>query len=360
LAVHAFEYLEQTPTLAPVVVVFGDEPFLKRLVLKRLRARVLPDDAIPFAEFDGTQAEWRDVFDELCTVSLFNAAGTRLAVVAQADDFVRDHRARLEQYVEQPERRAVLVLDVNTWPSNTRLYKLVEQHGLPVECRAPQTGEGKQKNLDARRVADWCVRWARDHHKTQLARNAAALLLELTGPEFGLLDQEIAKLALFAGPDGAISEQIVRDVVGGWRAKTAWELVDAVASGDSAEALAQLDRLLLAGEHPNALLGPISWSLRRFAAATRAFQRAERHRQRMALPEALEKAGFFKWPPDAMRKAEANLKQMGRRRAALLYRWLLETDLALKGSHSSPEMARFALERLFVQLDRRLAAPRTP
>ena len=117
-------------------------------------------------------------------------------------------------------------------------------------------------------------------------------------------------------------------------------------SGNAAEAIRQLDRLLQSGEASQALFGPISWSLRRFASATRIFQRAERRGQPMRLPEALEQAGFFKWQREAMQAAERQLKQLGRERQPMLPRWLLDTDLALKGSHSSPDMARLALEQL--------------
>ena len=55
---------------------------------------------------------------------------------------------------------------------------------------------------------------------------------------------------------------------------------------------------------------------------------------------------------DALKKAEAQLIQISRPRATQLYRWLLETDLALKGSHSRPERARLALETLIFRLSR--------
>jgi DNA polymerase-3 subunit delta len=357
--VHVFDFLDQPPTLSPVDVVFGDEPFLKQLALKRIRRIALPEDESLAAHFDGTTADWRDVSDELSTVSLFNPAGLRLAVVQDADVFVQTNRDRLEEYVEHPQKRGVLVLDVTKWASNTRLYKLVDKHGLQVECRAPTVPGGKQKVIDHSRIVSWVVQWAETHHAAQLAKNAAVVLLELIGPEFGLLDQEIGKLALYAGPTGKITENLVREVGGGWRAKTAWEVIDAALSGDGAEALRQLDRLLQSGEPPQALFGPISWSLRRFAAATRIYQRAERHGQRMRVPEALEQAGFFTWQRDAMQSAERQLKQLGRERAVHLNRWLLETDLALKGSHSSPDMARLALEHLLLRMDQHLAPHRS-
>jgi DNA polymerase III subunit delta len=357
---HVFDFLAHPPNLAPVAAVFGDEPFLKRLAINQLRAMALPDDENLAAQFDGTTVAWRDVADELSTVSLFDPSGLRLAIVRDADDFVQTNRARLEDYVERPQRRGVLVLDVSKWASNTRLYKLVDKQGVQVECRAPTVASGKQKVVDHARLVRWLVEWAETQHAAHLAKNAAVLLLEMIGPEFGLLDQEVARLVLYAGTSGKITEKLVQEVGGGWRAKTAWEVIEAALSGDAAEALRQLDRLLQSGEQPQALFGPISWSLRRFAAATRIYQRAERHGHRLRVPDALAQAGFFTWQREALAAAERQLKQLGRQRAAQLHRWLLETDLALKGSHSSPDMARLALEHLLLRMDQHLAPQRSP
>ena len=357
---HVFDFLKQPPVPAPVEVLFGDEPFLKQLAVRRIQQQVWPDDEPLVARFDGTSVAWRDVHDELSTVSLFNPSGLRMAVVQDADDFVQEHRARLETYVEGPEKRGVLVLDVTKWAANTRLYKLVDKLALQIECRAPQTDQGRQKVVDQAKLIEWLIAWAENQHSVHLAKNAAALLVEIIGPEFGLLDQEIAKLALYAGIHGKVTEKLVREIGGGWRAKTAWEVIEAAISGNAAEAFTQLDRLLQSGEVVPAIFGPVSWSLRRFAAATRIFQRAERRGRPIALPEAMEQAGFFKWPANAMQTAERQIKQMGRERTAQLHRWLLETDLALKGSHSSPELSRLALEHLIVRLDQGLAPRRGP
>jgi hypothetical protein len=49
--------------------------------------------------------------------------------------------------------------------------------------------------------------------------------------------------------------------------------------------------------------------------------------------------------------------QLGRGRAGQLYEWLMELDLALKGSHSPENRARWALEQLVLRMARRSAAP---
>ena len=148
-------------------------------------------------------------------------------------------------------------------------------------------------------------------------------------------------------PGGIVSADLVLDVVGGWRTKSVWELMDAAADGNAAAALAGIDKLIQLGEAPQALFGQIAWSLRRFCAATRIYQQAERAGRRTTLASALEAAGFRRWQ---LKDAEAQLRQIGRHRAGEIYRWLLATDLALKGSHSHPARARAALEQLLVRL----------
>lgn len=348
---HVFEFLKKTDLVpAPVTVLFGDEPFLKRLALKQLVARLLGDEGdTPFATFDG-DAQWRDVADELSTVSLFGGNRPRLAIVEAADPFVTKQRGHLEDYVAKPQAKGVLVLEVTTWAANTRLYKAVHKTGLQIECRAPQKTVGKSKVLDEKQLCKWLEHWAAARHDAKLDAHAATMLLEVSGPEFGLLDQELAKLALFAGSGGKITADMVRDVVGGWRAKTTWDLVDAAAEGDAAEALRQLEHLLQSGEHPVALFGQIAWSLRRLAAATRIYQRAERGRRKIPLTDALIQAGIQHWNRKGLEKAENQLLQLGRHRAGQLYRWLLDADLALKGSHSAPQRARFVLEQLILRM----------
>jgi DNA polymerase-3 subunit delta len=311
---------------------------------------VLGDQNAPVDRFEGASAQWRDVHDELSTRALFGG-GRRLVLIDEADDFVSSCREKLEQYAERSKSRNVLVLNVATWPSNTRLYKFLDQQGLQIECRAPQKATyGKNKVIDEERMIKWLASWSASEHRVKLSPKAARLMLDLVGPEFGLLDQELGKLALFTQPGGEISPELVQDVVGGWRTKTVWEMLDAACDGDAATAFAQLERLLQSVDHPVAMFGQFSWSLRRFAAATRLFQRLEQEGKRPKLREVLEGAGFRDWPKGTLQRAEQQLLQMGRDRAGQLYRWLLEADLALKGSHSSPDRSRFVLEQLILRL----------
>lgn len=338
-ALHALDFLaEKTHAPAPACcVLFGDEPFLKGLALAELRRLVLGDDEAEFAltRFDGRNAEWRSVSDELFTVGLFGG-GRRLVVVDDADDFVSDHRAQLEETVARTNRTGTLVLVVQSWPGNTRLAKQVSASGLAMECKSPPPA----------RLIKWLSTLARDRHDARLERDAAETLLEIVGPELGLLDQDLAKLAAAANGQPITAER-VQQLVGGWRAKTAWDMLDAAIEGRTGQALVELDRLLLSGEAPIAIMGQIGATLRRFAAATRVIELAEASGGRANLRQALELAGFKSF---VIQKSEAQLRKLGRQRAGQIYTWLLEADLALKGVSSAPARARTVLEQLVVRL----------
>ncbi len=383
-ALAALDYLARAEKHLPkpVCVVFGDEPFLKSEVIALLRAATLGGDEADFSSrtFDGDEVEARSVFDELATVALFGG-GRRFVLVADADDFVSRNRPALEDYAAHPAAGGVLVLDVKSWPSNTRLFKQLADSGLQIDCKAP----------DERALLEWLRVRAERQYRATFARGAAERLMEIVGPQMGRLDQEIAKLSLIAAApggtgkhslpvptggghwqtslasgtpqqgqdDGAanITAELVDDAVGGWRAKTGWDLIEAAAKGDAQEAMVQLDRLILAGEHPVALLGQISSPLRRLAAAARIVTQDQAAGKRINLRQALEQAGVKAWPK-AMDAAVAQMQQLGARRAGQLYRWLLEADLALKGSSSSGDRARLVIEQLIVRMSRQLAPAR--
>jgi len=334
----AIDFLAQRAddAVPPVGVLFGNDAFLKRQVLLRLRQTVLDseDAEFSYASFPGDTALLKDVLGELTTVALFGG-GRRLAVVDDADGFVTRYRGELEDYVARPSRNGVLVLLLETFPSNTRLYKAVAAAGLLVDCSVPAESQ----------LGKWLVSWAQHVHKVRLPRDAADMLVEIIGAELGLLDQELAKLALVAGNDRAITPESISQMVAGWRTKTTWDMLDAALAGNIDGALGQLDRLLSSGETPVGLLAQVAASLRRLAAATRLVLDAEQAGRRIALREALERAGVRSF---IVPKVEPQLKRLGRQRGAQLYRWLLDADLDLKGESQLPP--RLVLERLIVRL----------
>lgn len=344
--IAALEYISHPEKYPPsgTCAVFGDDEFLKAEVLGMLRQQALGagDAELGLTTFTGQEVLLRDIRDALSSLSLFGD-GRRMAIVEDADSFVTEYRQELEDYVAAPAR-GVLVLDVKTWPGNTRLAKAVAATGLTVDCKTP----------DERSLRNWLIARSKSVHQVTLEKGAVDALFELVPPETGLLAQELAKLAIVVDQRRMIDVDLVRTNVGSWRTRAVWDVVDAVAEGRAADALAQLDRLIASGEKPQGLLPQMGSSLRRFATAINIIESAERARQRIAARDALAQAGV---PPFKLSAAENQLRQLGRQRAKQITERLLAADLAMKGHHSSDDRARTEIERIIVQLSK--SAPRT-
>ena len=333
----AITFLERAARSKPraLYVLHGDENFLKRKVLAALRQVVLVggDPEFGTSTHSGDKAAWAAVHDDLETLPFL--APRRLVVVENADPFVTRERARLEKLVAALETArtkptGVLVLDVQAWPANTKLAKQVGAEAV-LTCRAP---------VDAK-LPEWCREWSLSHHGKDLTPPGARLLVDLVANDMGQLDQELAKLAAYAGERARVEEADVDRLVGNSRAENTWRIFDLIGAGETAEALTLLDRLFDQGEDPMRLLGAFSMQLRRLA------QVGRRTVQGTPLHAALEDSGI---PPFARRNAEQQLRHLGRRRLDCLFDWLLETDLGLKGGSQLPP--RTLLERLVVRLSR--------
>ena len=149
-------YLERAnrATLQSVYVLHGDEAFLKRHVLAAIRKRVFGDGDSDFgyATYPGDKAEFAAIHNELETLPFL--CPRRLVVVDSADPFVTRHRQALEAYVGTPAESGILVLDVKTWPANTRLAKLVSSDATIVCKRPPRISSligasvGRRRNTE--------------------------------------------------------------------------------------------------------------------------------------------------------------------------------------------------------------------
>jgi DNA polymerase-3 subunit delta len=104
--------------------------------------------------------------------------------------------------------------------------------------------------------------WLRSHAQAQgyeLAEDAAALLVELSGDDLTQLVGEVEKAALAGGPENRrVTTAEIRAVVGEHRLRHVFDLTRALSARDTAAALALLEGLLNAGEEPLAVLGMLT------------------------------------------------------------------------------------------------------
>ncbi len=342
--VHAFDFLTSPPTdTPPIVFAFGSDDGLRGWVISLL------NQGTDVTEVDGETARWVDLREDLATASLFSCGERRTVIVRDGDKLVKDYRSNFEDYATAPGGTSRLVMELDTLPTNTKLYKFALKDQLLVHCAAPTVGGGRSPRPDMPKLRAFISGYLAPRHRTKITNGASDTLVEMIGDDSSMLDTEIAKLAVHLPLSGTINEVLVRDVVAGWRGKTIWETTDAAASGNAAEALKHLDKLMTGGERAIALLPQLSWALRRLGLAMAVIEEQEQAGSRSSPREGLSASGFKGGPQD-FTKAETQLKQLGRRRSQQLLSWLLESDLRLKGSHSLEGRDRWALEELVLKM----------
>jgi DNA polymerase-3 subunit delta len=337
---------------AAVVAVTSTEPFFVHHVLSLLRDRLCPDEddrAWAWREFIGDDLEdGRDVFDEAATIPMF-ATATRAAVVRAADAFVTRFREPLEKLAGTSRgRRGVVILEVKSLPSNTKLAKAIAKAGVIVDTAIPPKAN----------LASWLVAWAKSHHGRAIQKATAERLLDRLDSDLGQIDQAIARLAA-AGGTGAIPPEAVDEIAMGPKERSAGEMVDLAASGRAAAAISHLADLIESGESPIGIAAQVASVLKRVSAAARLLGLPAEAGRPAGINDALKAAGVAAWPK-AMDQAAAALRQLGPRRARSLPVWILETDRALKGEASRGLRAQLAIERLFCKMVDLTSIPNRP
>ena len=352
--IHIFDFLAQDLTDLPsgLCPVFGTDRFLKRLAIDKLSSTFAGED-VDFSpqKFDGPETAWADVNDELATRSLFGGSGPKLIVVDQAEPFVTANRERLEDVVNNG-CNGLLVILVEKWAANTRLYKAANKKSCQIKCTEPL--QGRSKRRDDKVVQQWLVGRAKTQYGYELPVSGSQRIIDLTDCNFGQMDQELQKLALYVDKSGKVTPAIIKQAVGGWRTRTMWEALDAAIDGDAKTALTLLDQLIRGGEYPLALFGQLAWALRRYGLATEIVYQQMRAGQKPRLAKAIQEAGFKNWNGE-LENSEKRLKQLGSQRANQILDWIREADLQLKRSHSKEDRGRLVLEKLIVRMSSQLA-----
>ena len=303
----------------PVYALVGDDSFLQLQELARISAAIGTD--AQRMDYDGESAQLAEVLDELRCYSMFGGDCSKLVVVRNADAFVKEFREPLEDYLAKPSDSGTLVLRLSSLPAAQRIYKLIAKAGEIVPCAAPKD------------LARWAVDRAKSAHRVQLAPDAARVLADLIGSDLGRLDTEIAKLAI-QSDNGKITVETVSSNVAFTREREMWDLTNAVAVGNTTEALQRWRQLIQSDS--SAEFRAVTWL---------GIWLGDVHAVITNSPDA--KKLFWKYKGDAFNKFVASAKALGPDGYARALDLLTEID---KNSKSGVGDAAANVERFILAL----------
>jgi len=220
-------------------------------VLQQLQAAVFPD---------ATAAAWsREVLhaDTLTAEALVTAGlalpllgGRRLVIVRGLGAAPAKTIDRLRAAIETARSQR------GGWPAESTTVALLgsgADRKSPALRLVPEAEQVEARPPTGRAVPAW-LRARAKGLGLDLTPAAAETLLGLVGEDLSRLAGELEKAAVFAGPDGRVTDEVVRALVGESRVRRFWELTQALEEADRVKALRVLEQLLAAGEEPTVLL----------------------------------------------------------------------------------------------------------
>lgn len=241
---------------------YGEEVYLRDHYLSVLRKKLTDG---PMEEFN-----YRRLTTENCTIEAIQDAVESMPVMAertmvQVDDFdlfpkKEEERDELIALLSDLPDYCVLVFVYDTLPyqRNGKMKKLcaaIDRYGCEVEF-ARQSG---------RELYDWIARHFRQQGKT-ITPDLCQYLAFVTGGDMTTLEGEIGKIAAYSHADAivkedvdAVTEPVLNAVL--------FDVTDALAAGDNAEALGKLRQILQMQEEPIAVLAAMGSHFRRVLAA---------------------------------------------------------------------------------------------
>lgn len=233
---------------------------------------------------------------------------------------VRAFTQALAAYVPHiPATTTLVVVADGPLEASNPLLKAAQQHGQAREFTKKKGGQ-----LD-----EWIARQAQATG-ARITPEATRLLVASVGDDLRLLAGEIEKLSVAVGRGGQIGVEQVRALTPQVSTSVIFDLTDALARRDRQRALALLHEELAKGTAAQAIIGLM-------AAQTRSLMQVKAMAERgMRAPQIAQTAGM---PPFVVEKSLTLARQFTAAQLEIAHRALLESDVALKTSRMTPELA---------------------
>ncbi len=236
--------------LAPVYLVYGDEPLQIREALDAIRGTARARGFVERQVFDAERGfDWASLRGEADSLSLF--AAQRLLEVRIPTGKPGEAGARaLREYAQNPPPEILLLVSVGKLEASAQRSAWVnalDGAGVVVQARP----------LDRRRLASWVQRRAAGVG-VELSDEAASLLADRGEGNMLACAQEIDKLGLLYGPGSVNLQEALAAVFDNAR-YTLFALVDSALGGDTGRSVRILAGLQAEGIDPVL----ISWALGR-------------------------------------------------------------------------------------------------
>ncbi|HSI89336.1 MAG TPA: DNA polymerase III subunit delta, partial [Pyrinomonadaceae bacterium] len=258
--------------------------------------------------------------------------GARVAATAQKDTLKEEYLDAVTAYLANPSPHTIFLINAEELNGNRKMSTLLKAKAAAVEF-AP---------LGDSELLTW-VRRRAEGLGVKADPPALKLLVTLVGADLHRLGNETDKLASAADEAGGITIELVETLVANTREASNFDLTDHLVAGRREQALAALKKTLDDGAEPLALLGLVSYNLRRMLIA----------KDMMSGGAPADEVGrVIKLRYSDREPFLASSRRADRQKLCRCLHRLAEVDLAIKTSlgGSGPKGSRLQFEMLFFEI----------
>lgn len=346
MSLHTAVQAIKQKAYAPLYVLYGTETFLMDEFVSFACRQMVPADCadLNVSQYDCAEVPLEVILEDAETLPFL--AEHRVVVARNAyflsgvkpPGKVEHDLAALERFLEQPPSytSVLFLVPADKLDERKKLVKRLQQKATVLPCAPLKDGD----------LIAWVERQAK-RHGVRIERAEAQQLIERVGGELRLLDNELAKMALYLGaPDARVTREVIEQVTPRTLEQNVFRLVDAVAAGKLPEAFRVLYDALLTGEEPLKLLALLA---RQFRLLLFVKLWASRGYSQQQL------AGMLKLPPFAVKKAWEQSRSFEEASLRRLLGLLAEEDFRMKTGQVDKQLA---LELFMVRAASELKAAR--
>jgi DNA polymerase-3 subunit delta len=307
---RSLEDLIRTKEHAPVYCLYGEDDYRREETLERLLDALLPEGTRDL-NLDQVRPGERVSGSILGSAKTLPFLGPRRVVLIRgAEALSKPEEEEVLGYLADPSPTTALVLDAKRLDQRKRLAGILQQSGIVVRFERLGAGSMRDSLLAAAQARG-----------KQLSPEAATLLVALAGDDLRQAVSGVEKATLFVGERQEITPQDIEALVGETRARSIFQLTDAVGARNLGDALRCLIRVLEGGEEPLAILGMLARQIRLLVRAKALCEQAA---------PLGEMARTLALPPRVVEALAEQSASLTWQRLAGAFRALSRADLAIK------------------------------
>lgn len=236
----------KTAGVPPVILFTGSDIFQQQLRTAEIKAALAKlHGELDVLTFDGTSAKAGDVLDECRSFGLMSTH--KVVIVDNAEAMIKEEsRDMVGRYAAAPCDGATLLLRAGARWYKSKLDDLLHK----VSCDGMSHGE----------AITFALKVTKDKYRANLDQDAAELLVERLGPDAGLIDAELGKLAVASIVDPRSKEpplitiEVVQQFVGMRKEEEAWSIQESLLTSDRSTILEQIRRMIEVSRlHPSVI-----------------------------------------------------------------------------------------------------------